>query len=152
MKINKVLKGLIPQAEKGAESPNKDVEAPMSKRIKIEDEKELKLITLEVDVLPRVRPYPKNQMTSACLSPRLGLTSSSLLGDHALGTCDCTLLPKRERVVTLGASLMLLSMCSSCWTVSQRAPVRGDCVFKQDAALCYDRACLFDVISFVCFL
>jgi hypothetical protein len=37
----------------------------VSKRIKIKDEKELKLITVEVDVLPRVRPPPKNQMTSA---------------------------------------------------------------------------------------
>jgi hypothetical protein len=54
--------------------------------------------------------------------------------------------------MTLGASLMLLSMRSSCWAVSQHAPVRGDFVFKQNAALCYDRACLFDVISFVCFL
>ena len=36
-----------------------------SKRIKIEGEKELKIISKEVDVLPRVRPPPKNPMTSA---------------------------------------------------------------------------------------
>jgi hypothetical protein len=54
--------------------------------------------------------------------------------------------------MTLGANLLLLSMRSSCYAVSQRAPVRGDCVFKQDAALCYDRACLFDDMLFVCFL
>ena len=45
--------------------------------------------------------------------------------------------------MALGANLMLLSMRSSCCAVPQHAPVRGDCVFKQDAALCYDRACLF---------
>jgi hypothetical protein len=66
---DKVLKWLISQSEKGAKNPNNDVEAPMSKSIKIEDEKELKLITLEVDVLPRVRPHPKNQMTSAYTQP-----------------------------------------------------------------------------------
>jgi hypothetical protein len=49
----KVMHGLIPP------------EAPKSKRIKIEDEKELKIISMEVDVHPRVRPQPKNQMTSA---------------------------------------------------------------------------------------
>jgi hypothetical protein len=62
---DKVLKGLIPQAEKGEKSPNSEVEASMSKRIKIEDETELKLISMEVDVLLRVRPHPKSQMTSA---------------------------------------------------------------------------------------
>ena len=54
--------------------------------------------------------------------------------------------------MTLGARFILLSMRSSCCAVSQHAPVRGVCVLGQDAALCYDRACLFDVISFACFL
>ncbi len=62
---DKVLKGLIPQAEKGGKSPSSENEAPMSKRIKIEDETELKLISVEVDVLPRVRPHPKSRLTSA---------------------------------------------------------------------------------------
>ncbi len=31
----------------------------------IEDETELKLISVEVDVLPRVRPHPKSRMTTA---------------------------------------------------------------------------------------
>ncbi len=60
-----ILKGLIPQAEKGGKSPSSESEAPMSKGIKIEDETELKLISVEVDVLPRVRPHPKSQITSA---------------------------------------------------------------------------------------
>ncbi len=62
---DKVLQGLIPSVEKDGKSPSSIAEAPKSKRIKIEDEKELKIITVEVDVLPRVRPPPKNQMTSA---------------------------------------------------------------------------------------
>ncbi len=50
-------------------------------------------------------------------------------------------------------ALILLGCFSACpWAISQHAPVRGDCVFKQDAALFYDRARLFDVMSFVCFL
>ncbi len=59
------MKGLIPQTEKGGKSPSSENEAPMSKRIKIEDETELKLISLDVDVLPRVQPHTKSQMTSA---------------------------------------------------------------------------------------
>jgi hypothetical protein len=54
--------------------------------------------------------------------------------------------------MTLGTDFVFLSMRSSCYAVSQRAPVQGDCVFKQDAALCYDRACLFGEMLFVCFL
>ncbi len=59
------MKGLIPQAEKGAKSPSSSAEAPKSKRVKIEDDTELKFIKLEVDVLPRKRPPPKNQITNA---------------------------------------------------------------------------------------
>ncbi len=57
------MQGLIPPVEKGEKNPSSIAEAPKSKRMKIEDEKELKIITVEVDVLPRVRPPPKNQMT-----------------------------------------------------------------------------------------
>jgi hypothetical protein len=59
-----VTNGLIPSAEKGEKNPSRIAEAPKSKRIKIEDEKELKLISMDVDVFPRVRPQTKNQMTS----------------------------------------------------------------------------------------
>jgi hypothetical protein len=60
-----VMNGLIPSAEKGGKNPSSIAEAPKSKRIKIEGEKELKIISMEVDVLPRVRLQPKNQITSA---------------------------------------------------------------------------------------
>jgi hypothetical protein len=62
---DKLLQGLIPPVEKGGKSPSSIAEAPKSKRINIEDKKELKIISVEVDVLSRVRPPPTNQMTSA---------------------------------------------------------------------------------------
>ena len=67
---DKVMNGLIPPIEKGARNPSSIEEAPKSKRIKIEGEAELKIITLEVDVHPRVRPKAKNMMTSAYTQSR----------------------------------------------------------------------------------
>ncbi len=50
-----VLQGSIPPVEKGGKSPSSIEEAPKSKRIKVEGEKELKIISVEVDVLRRIR-------------------------------------------------------------------------------------------------
>jgi hypothetical protein len=62
----------------------------MRKRIKIEDEKELKLISVEVDVLPRVRPRPKNQMTSAYTqSARDDVNLKTIVKDPLSISKDC---------------------------------------------------------------
>ena len=54
----------------------------MSKKIKIEDEAKLKLISMEVDVFPRVRPPPKSQLTSAyALSARDDLNLKTIVKD-----------------------------------------------------------------------
>ena len=54
----------------------------MSKKIKIENEAELKLISMEVDVFPRVRPPPKSQLTSAyALSARDDLNLKTIVKD-----------------------------------------------------------------------
>ena len=77
-----MLKGLISQKEKGGKSPSSEVEAPVSKKIKIENEAELKLISMEVDVFPRVRPPPKSQLTSAyALSARDDLNLKTIVKD-----------------------------------------------------------------------